>query len=56
MEDKYKAAIAGIGIVCLTAIELYALEKGVDSVMMTSIVGAIAGFVGLCFGFVLKGK
>ena len=56
MEDRYKAYIAGIGIMCLTGIELYALHQGLNSVLFGSIVAAISGIVGLCFGLVIGRK
>lgn len=53
MEDKYQAAVAGIGIVCVTAIEMFAIEKGVNGTLLAATVGMILTVVGLCFGIVL---
>ena len=35
------------GLICLTAIELFALSKGIDGVLMSTIIGLIALTIGI---------
>ena len=35
-----------IGLACLTALEIYALSKGVNGVMLGAVIAIIAGVVG----------
>ena len=44
MEMNYKIVIAAI--ICLTAIEIVALFKGINGTLMTIVIGAIAGLAG----------
>jgi len=36
-----------VGILCLTIIELFALSKGIDGVLMSTIIGIIALVIGV---------
>jgi hypothetical protein len=45
------AIVASVAILCVTALELYALHLGYDGVMLTSTVAGIIGFAGLACGF-----
>lgn len=56
MEDKYKAAIAMTGIVCLTAYGSYMAHLGVNSTLATAIVAGIGGIVGTILGVVISAK
>ena len=49
MEDKTIIAISGL--ICITALEAMALYQGkFNGAILSSVVGAIAGIVGLAFG------
>ena len=56
MEDKYKAAVAIAGIVCVTAYGIYMAHLGINSAIATGIVGAISGIVGAILGVVIGRK
>ena len=35
------------GIVCITVIECYALSKGINGIVLTGVIGIIAGAIGI---------
>ena len=45
------ALVACVAIICVTALELYALHQGHNGAMLLSTVGAIFGFAGLAIGY-----
>ena len=48
MKKKIKdGKIIITGLICLTAIELFALSKGIDGVLMSTIIGLIALTIGI---------
>ena len=47
MKEKIDWKIVLGGIVCLTAVELYALSKGIDGIMLAAYAAIIAGVVGV---------
>ncbi len=48
------AAVAALGIVSVTAVELYALSQGIDGSALTASLAAIAGLGGAGVGRLLK--
>ena len=48
------AAVAGLGIVAVTAVELYALTQGINGTALTASLAAIAGLGGTGVGRLLK--
>lgn len=53
MEGKY--AVAGVGIAAVAAVEIVNIVYvGVDSTVLSTVIGAITFIVGLCFGHVAK--
>ena len=48
MKDKF--IIALVGIVCITAIVVTCVAKGIDGVVIASGCGLIGTLVGYCFG------
>ena len=56
MEDKYKAAIAITGIVCVCAYGAYMAHLGINSALATSIIGTISAIIGTIFGVVIRTK
>lgn len=48
------AAVAGLGIVAVTAVELYALSQGINGTALTAALAAIAGLGGAGIGRFLK--
>lgn len=45
------ALVACVAIICVTALELYALNQGHDGALLLSTVGSIFGFAGLAIGY-----
>lgn len=39
--------IVGIGMLCITALELYALSQGINGVVLTAVIAIIAAAVGV---------
>ena len=56
MEDRYKALIAVVGIICLTAYGSYMAHLGVNSTLATAIIAGIGGIVGAILGVVIGAK
>ena len=56
MEDKYKAAIAITGIVCLVAYGWHMADLGINSTLATGIIGAVGGIIGAILGVVIGAK
>lgn len=56
MEDKYKAYVAMVAIICLVSYGIYALHVGFDGLLSSTIVGAIATIVGAILGVVIGAK
>ena len=50
------AVVACTAMICVTAIELYALSLGHDGALLVSSVGAILGFAGAAIGFKMARK
>ena len=48
------AAVAALGIVSVTVIELYALSQGIDGTALTASLASIAGLGGTGVGRLLK--
>ena len=44
-KTKWKPAVIG-AIVCITGVELYALSQGVNGVLLTAVIGILAGLAG----------
>jgi len=49
-----KTAVAITGIICLTALEGFALYQGVNGTVLSAVVMVIAGLVGGAVGFKVK--
>ena len=49
MKNKYKIdkSIVITGLICITIIELYALSKGINGVLLTVVIGIIAAGIGI---------
>lgn len=56
MEDKYKALIAVVGIICLTVYGTYVAYLGINSTFATAVIGAIGGIVGAILGTIISAK
>ena len=52
MKDKVTLSVAGI--ICLTLIELSALEHGIDGQLMLGVIIAISAAIGLPVGGIIK--
>ena len=50
------AIVACVAIICVTAIELYALNQGHDGALLLAAVSAIFAFAGAAIGFKIAGK
>ncbi len=50
------ALVACTAIICVTAIELYALSLGHDGALLLASVSAIFAFAGAAIGFKIAGK
>ena len=50
------ALVACVAMVCVTVLELYALNQGHDGAMLVSAVGAIFAFAGLAIGVKVAGR
>jgi len=48
------AAVAGLGILAVTTVELYALSQGINGTALTASLGAIAGLGGAGIGRFFK--
>lgn len=46
MKQKIDWRIVVAGMVCITALEMLALVKGINGVALTAVVGALAGLAG----------
>ena len=42
-----KTSVLITGLVCITALELYALNQGIDGILLTTVIAAIVGVLGL---------
>ena len=51
---KKWAAVAALGIVSVTVIELYALSQGIDGTALTASLASVAGLGGAGIGRLLK--
>lgn len=54
MESKYMVAL--VGIVCLTAMELMAIYKGMNGQLLLAVGGIIGSIIGAVFGVTIKLK
>lgn len=48
--SHHKYVTATVAIVCITALDLFAIHKGIDGVVMATTITAIASIVGFVFG------
>lgn len=48
--EQAKALKACVSMVCITALEIYALSQGIDGVALAATVGVIAGLGGYAIG------
>ena len=48
MEDRY--LLAGVIIVCLTVLEIFAIYQGIDGVVFGTLVATLAGVLGALLG------
>ncbi len=39
--------IVAVGLVCITALEMVALQKGINGVLLTTVIAIIAGAIGV---------
>ncbi len=46
-DKKVDKEVLIIGLLCITAIEIFALSKGMNGVLMSATIGIIAGMVGV---------
>tara|TARA_Y100000310_G_C20539328_1_gene742437 strand:+ start:369 stop:533 length:165 start_codon:yes stop_codon:yes gene_type:complete len=44
-----KAKVLITAIICITALECYAIYNGIDGILLTAVIAAITGLVGLIF-------
>ena len=51
LQDKWLIALGALGIVAIVILDLYALHKGVDGVLMGTSVALIAGIIAGLGGF-----
>jgi len=54
MEGKY--LLGSIGVITLGAIECFAIQNGIDGVLMSGVVGTIAAIIGGIAGVTIKSK
>lgn len=50
------AIVVCVAMICVTVLELYALNQGHNGAMLLSAVGSIFGFAGLAIGVKLAGR
>jgi len=53
MSDKYIVAL--VGIICLTALGITALAKGIDGALFSTVIGTIGTVLGYLWGISSKG-
>ena len=46
-KKEIKWQLIAIGICCITALEILALIKGIDGVLLTAVIGVIAAAIGI---------
>ena len=56
IEDNYKAWLVAVGMICVTFLEVWAIEKGLDGTLFATVIGAILALVGLVFGIKISAK
>ena len=56
LQDKWLIALGALGIVAILILDLFALHKGVDGVLMGTSIALIAGIVAGLGGFKLWKK
>jgi len=49
-EDKYKALIIIVGVICLSSIEVMAILNGMNGTVLSMVVGGITAIIGYGFG------
>jgi uncharacterized membrane protein YedE/YeeE len=49
-ETMKQAIVASTAIVCITAMEMFAISQGIDGVMLTACVAAVTTIAGFIFG------
>lgn len=54
MEDK--TILAVIGVISIVILEMFAIYEGINGTALATVVGTIAGIVGLAFGVKLGQK
>jgi len=47
MKKKIDWRIVCTGIFCITALEMFALSKGIDGIILTTVIAVIAGAIGI---------
>lgn len=48
--DTNKTMITVSGILCITLLEIAAIFKGIDGILLTAVIGTIATIVGYAYG------
>ena len=46
-KQKIDTKVIITGLICLTALEVFALHKGIDGVILTTVMAIIAGAIGV---------
>lgn len=51
MDDLNKTIIACVAMVCITGLELYAINQGIDGASLSAVIAVLGAIVGYAFGF-----